>query len=88
MASRTVEGACAFAWRTYLLLHQGVDENDDRRSALCRYITGLFDAGEHDFNVLQVAAVEYLRKLDELNEDGKARLSAGRAVGRLFELVH
>ncbi|WP_024508060.1 hypothetical protein [Bradyrhizobium sp. ARR65] len=85
MTTRTVEGACAFAWRTYLLLHQGVDETDDRRSALYRYITSLSDAGEHDFNVLQVAAVEYLRKLDELNElkkldelneDEKARLAA------------
>jgi hypothetical protein len=38
MTSHTVEGACAFAWRTYLLHHKGIDENDDRRSALHRYV--------------------------------------------------
>jgi hypothetical protein len=38
------------------------------------------DAGERDFNVLQVAALLYLKKLDELNEDGKARLAASEAV--------
>ena len=89
MTSRAVESACAFAWRTYLLRHQGVDETDDRRTALYRYITSLSDAGEHDFNALQVAAVVYLRKLDELSEDGEARLAASEAVGRrLFELAH
>lgn len=82
MASRVAEGACAFAWRTYLLLHQGVDETDDRRTALYRYITSLSDAGEHDFDVLQVAAVVYLKKLDELSEDAEARLAASQAVGR------
>ena len=89
MTSRAVEGACAFAWRTYLLRHQRVDETDDRRTALYRYITSLSEAGEHDFNVLQVAAMVYLKKLDELNEDGEAQLAASEAVGRRsFELAH
>jgi hypothetical protein len=82
MTSHAIEGACAFAWRTYLLLHKGIDENDDRRTALRRYITSLFDAGEREFNVLQVAAQLYLKKLDELNEDGKARLATSEAIGR------
>jgi hypothetical protein len=82
MTSHAAEGACAFAWRTYLLHHKGINENDDRRTALHRYVTSLSDAGEHDFNVLQVAAQMYLKKLDELNEDGKARLAASEAVGR------
>ncbi len=81
MTSDAAEGACAFAWRTYLLVHKGVDETDGRRTALYRYITSLSDAGEHDFNVLQVAALVYLKKLDELNEDRKARLAACEAVG-------
>ena len=41
MTSKATEGACAFAWRNYLLLHSGVSENDTRRSALYRYVTNL-----------------------------------------------
>jgi hypothetical protein len=77
-----VEGACALAWREYLLRHKGINENDDRRTALHRYVSTLSDAGEHDFNVLQVAALLYLKKLDECHEDRKARLAASEAVGR------
>ena len=36
MTSQAIEGACAFAWRNYLLLHSGISENDDRRFALFR----------------------------------------------------
>ena len=39
MNTQVVEGACAFAWRNYLLLHAGVSENDDRRAALSSYAT-------------------------------------------------
>ncbi len=89
MTSRAAEGACAFAWRVYMLLHQGVDETDDRRAALCRYITSLADAGENDFDVLQVAAVMYLKKLDEGYQDEKARHAASEiAARRLFEVNH
>jgi hypothetical protein len=78
-----------FAWRTYLLLHFGINEDDDRRTALHRYVTALSDAGECDFNVLQVAALQYLKKLDELNDDRKAQLAASEAVGRRsFEVCH
>ena len=73
MTSQAVEGACAFAWRNYLLLHSGISENDNRRSALYRYVTNLCDTGEYDFGVLQIAAVTYLRKLDELHDDRAAR---------------
>jgi hypothetical protein len=72
-----------------LLLHKGINENDDRRTALVRYVRDLADAGEHDFNVLQVAALLYLKKLNEFHEDGKARLAASEAVGRRsFEVGH
>ncbi len=37
MTSQATEGACAFAWRNYLLLHSGISENDSTRSALYRY---------------------------------------------------
>lgn len=69
MTSQATEGACAFAWRNYLLLHSGVRENDNRRSALYRYVTDLGDTGEYDFDRLQTAAVVYLKKLDELQDD-------------------
>jgi hypothetical protein len=67
MTSRTAEGACAFAWRNYLLLNSGVSEDDDRRVALHRYITSLYDSGHDDFGSLQQAAVAYL-SIDHLNE--------------------
>jgi len=31
MTSQAIEGACAFAWRNYLLLHSGISEDDNRR---------------------------------------------------------
>ena len=34
MTSLAIEGACAFAWRNYLLRHSSVSEDDNRRSAL------------------------------------------------------
>jgi hypothetical protein len=80
MTSKATEGACAFAWRNYLLRHSGVDENDNRRSALYRYVTDLCDTGEYDFGLLQIAAVSYLKKLDELHDDRGARLAADRAL--------
>ncbi|MBR0717935.1 hypothetical protein [Bradyrhizobium liaoningense] len=75
MTSQATEGACAFAWRNYLLRHNGVSENDTRRSALYRYVANLCDTGEDDFDLLQIAAVAYLKKLDELHDDRSARLA-------------
>ncbi|MCC8942004.1 hypothetical protein CI1B_21010 [Bradyrhizobium ivorense] len=80
MKSHAIEGACAFAWRTYMLHHSGVSEIDNRRSALHRYLSNLCDAGEHDFGHLQIAAVAYLRKLDELHDDRDARAAADQAL--------
>ena len=80
MTSRAVEGACAFAWRNYLLIHSGVSENDSRRSDLHRYVADLADAGEYDFDLLQTAAVAYLKKLDELHDERSARAAADRAL--------
>jgi len=85
MTSQALEGACAFAWRNYLLLHSGVSEEDNRRSALFRYITSLRDTGEYDFDLLQIAAVAYLKKLDELHDDRRARLAADQALAERLE---
>ena len=80
MISRAVQGVCAFVWRTYLLSHKGVDENDSRRAALHRYVSDLRDSGEHDFDTLQVAGLVYLRRLDEFGEDRRAREAASAAL--------
>jgi hypothetical protein len=85
MTSQAIEGACAFAWRNYLLRHSNVDENDSRRSALYRYVTNVRDTGEYDFDLLQVAAVAYLRKLDELHGDRGARLAADQVLAECLE---
>lgn len=85
MSSQAKEGACAFAWRNYLLLHSGISENDNRRSALHRYISNLRDTGEDDFNLLQIAAVAYLKKLDELHDDRCARLAADQTLAECLE---
>jgi hypothetical protein len=85
MTSQATESACAFAWRNYLLLHSGISETDTRRSALYRYITNLRDTGEYDFDLLQIAAVAYLKKLDELHDDRGARLAADQALAECLE---
>jgi hypothetical protein len=79
-----MEGACAFAWRNYLLHHSGIGENDNRRSALFRYVTNLRDSGEYDFDLLQIAAVAYLKKLDELHDDRGARFAADQVLAELL----
>ncbi|SHN78015.1 hypothetical protein [Bradyrhizobium erythrophlei] len=85
MTYQVTKGACAFAWRNYLLLHNGISENDNRRSALYRYVNDLRDTGEYDFDNLQIAAVAYLKKLDELHDDRGARLAAGRALAECLD---
>ena len=51
--NQAIEGVCAFAWRNYLLIHNDISENDDRRSDLFRYVTNLRKFGEYDFELLQ-----------------------------------
>lgn len=85
MTSKAVEGACAFAWRNYLLLHSGVSENDERRRALHRYISELCESDKHNFGLLQIAAVAYLKKLDEMHEDRDARRAADQALATCLE---
>src|SRR5437868_11373760 len=70
------------AQRNYLLLHSGISEHDHRRSALHRYLTDLGDAGDLDFDLLQIAAVSYLKSLDELHDDRAARLAADQELAK------
>jgi hypothetical protein len=85
MTYQAIGGACAFAWRNYLQLHSGITENDRRRSALHRYVTNLCDTGAYDFDLLQIAAVTYLKKLDELHDDRAARLAADQVFAECLE---
>ena len=85
MSSQAREGACAFAWRNYLLLHSDISEHDNRRSALYRYIANLRDTGEDDFDLMQTAAVAYLKKLDELHDDQRAQLAADQVLSECLE---
>jgi hypothetical protein len=78
--NQAIEGVCAFAWRNYLLIHNDISENDDRRSDLFRYVTNLRKFGEYDFELLQIAAVTYLKTLDDLHDDRRARLAADQAL--------
>jgi hypothetical protein len=85
MTSSATEGACAFAWRHYLLRHNGISETDDRRSALYRYVSHLRNACEDDFDLLQIAAVAYLKKLDELHDDRGARTAVDKMLAARLE---
>ena len=78
--TQAIESACAFAWRNYLLIHSDISETDDRRFDLFRYVANLRKFGEYDFELLQVAAVTYLKTLDELHDDRRARLAADQAL--------
>ncbi|OKO92176.1 hypothetical protein AC629_01195, partial [Bradyrhizobium sp. NAS80.1] len=60
-------------------------ENDSRRSALYRYVTNLSDTGEYGFDLLQMAAVVYLKKLDELHDARGASLAADQALAEWLE---
>ena len=55
------------------------------RSALYRYVTNLRDTGEYGFDLLQIAAVAYLKNLDELHDDRGARLAADQALAECLE---
>jgi hypothetical protein len=85
MTSLAIEGACAFAWRNYLLRHSSVSEDDNRRSALHRYVTHLRGTGEYDFALLQIAAVAYLKNLDKLHDDRAARAAADQALDQCLK---
>ena len=81
MASRTAEIASTFAWSTYLLLHKEVDEDDDRRIALDRYVINLCESGEQDPTALQRAGLLYLCRLDQLGKEREQRLASYRRFG-------
>ena len=52
---------------------------------LYRYVTNLCDTGEYGFDLLQIAAVAYLKNLDELHDDRGARLAADQVLAECLE---
>ena len=56
------------AWSVYLLINSDVNENDERRTALERFIRKNCEAGENDPETLTVSGLTYLKKLDELEK--------------------
>jgi hypothetical protein len=52
------------AWSVYLLINSAVDENDERRFALERFIREGCEAGDKDTELLVVDGIKYLKKLD------------------------
>jgi hypothetical protein len=54
------------AWSVYLLINSGVNENDERRTALERFIRKKCEAGESDPETLTVGGLTYLKRLDEI----------------------
>ncbi len=61
----TVNLAFERAWSVYLLINTDVDENDERRVTLERFIRKRCEAGENDPESLTVEGLTYLKKLDE-----------------------
>jgi hypothetical protein len=53
------------AWSVYLLINSDVNENDDRRTALERFIRKNCEAGENDPETLTVGGLTYLKRLDQ-----------------------
>ena len=85
MTAQAIEGACAFAWRNYLLIHYSISEDDNRRSDLFRYVRKLRETGGYGFDLLQIAAVAYLKNLDQLHDERAARLAADQTVAESLE---
>jgi hypothetical protein len=68
------DGNAWSSWResmhlsTYSLHHKQVNEDEERRITLHRYIVNLFEAGERDPVALLRAGTMYLRKLHVFSE--------------------
>jgi hypothetical protein len=65
MARRDI-AALAFerAWRVYRLINSEIDEHDERRATLDRFIRKRCEAGATDAELAVVEALKYLKQLD------------------------
>ena len=53
------------AWSAYRLINQEIHENDERRASLERFIRQRREAGVNDVEMLAVAGLKFLKKLDQ-----------------------
>ena len=65
----TVETACVRAWSVYLMINRGLDENDERRALLKRFILNRSEAGNSDAELLAVEGLKYLKSLEGSSTD-------------------
>jgi hypothetical protein len=56
------------AWHVYRLMNGNVDEQDERRATLDRFIRKRCEAGATDPELVVVEALKYLKRLDEYGE--------------------
>jgi hypothetical protein len=56
------------AWSVYRLINSGIDERDERRASLERFIRKHFEVGEEDVESMVVAGLKYLKKLEEFGD--------------------
>jgi hypothetical protein len=65
MARRDI-AALAFerAWHVYRLINSEIDEHDERRATLDRFIRKRCEAGAADAELVVVEALKYLKQLD------------------------
>ncbi|MBR0714061.1 hypothetical protein [Bradyrhizobium liaoningense] len=67
------------------MAHTDVEEDDDRRIALHRYIINLCESDEQDPIALQKAGLVYLHRLDQLGEEREERLARYRTLDSAIE---
>jgi len=56
------------AWNVYRLINSGIDERDERRATLERFIRKRCEAGEEDVESMVVAGLKYLKNLEEFGD--------------------
>jgi len=56
------------AWSVYRLINSSVDEHDERRAKLDRFIRQRFAAGAAEAEPVVVDALRYLKRLDEFGD--------------------
>jgi hypothetical protein len=56
------------AWQVYRMIHGNIDEHDERRATLDRFIRKRCEAGAEDPELVVVEALKYLKRLDEYGE--------------------
>jgi len=56
------------AWRVYRLMNPSVDEQDEKRALLDRFVKKCCDAGASDPELVVVEALKYLKRLEGFGE--------------------